>query len=107
MKSGKNLSRAESFSSWKALGNRGQGLPGEKPDFSRLSAIYAFDQNVEITVSGLYYPDQVFVRLKRISLGTLGISLISLSRAGRRRLMTAASWLARASASAPRRGVFR
>jgi hypothetical protein len=57
-----------------SIGNRGQGLPGEKPDVSRLSAIYAFNQNVEVTVSGLNYPDQVFVRLERISLGTLLMS---------------------------------
>jgi hypothetical protein len=57
----------------KSIGNRGQGLPGKKPDFSRLWAIYAFDQNIEITVGGMDYPDEVFVRLEWISTGTLGL----------------------------------
>jgi hypothetical protein len=57
----------------KNIGNRGEGLPGKKPHFSCPCAIYAFDQNGEIPVGGLDYPDQVFVRLEWISKGTLGL----------------------------------
>ena len=72
MKSGRNLPRGDASSSWKASGIEARVFWEKSQTFSRLSAIYAFDQNVDVTVSCLYHPDQVFVRLEWISLGTLG-----------------------------------
>ena len=46
----------------KNIRNRSQGFPGKKPDFShRLSAIYAFDQNVEIAFTSGDCSDYVFI----------------------------------------------
>jgi len=56
----------------KSIRNPGQSLLREEPDLSRLSSIDAFNHNVEITVDGLDYSDQLFVRLEWITTGTLG-----------------------------------